>query len=436
MTPTDQAVAGLPIDRSDIILDRLLTLHPKVMDLKLDRLERLLDLLGNPERHLPPVIHVAGTNGKGSTQAVIRAGLEAAGHRVHAYISPHLARFHERIRLAGTLIEEDALTQLLAECEAVNGGAPITFFEITTAAAMLAFSRTEAEFCLLEVGLGGRLDATNVVSAPRLCVITPVSIDHQQYLGTTLAEIAFEKAGILKPGVLCIVGPQEDEALAVIERQAARVGAPLLIAGQDWTAQRESGRFVFRDENGLLDMDPPRLPGEHQIDNAGAAVAALRALGIETGAVEAAPRNAEWPARIQSLTKGALADAARRAGAELWLDGGHNPAAGEALARHFRTLPPVPMHLICGMLDTKDPKGFVTPFVGLADRLHAVAIPDSTAGIPPDRMAQISTQAGVPAAESPSVEAALADALAAGARRVVICGSLYLAGAVLRSGAG
>jgi dihydrofolate synthase/folylpolyglutamate synthase len=423
-------------DHSDVILDRLLTLHPKIIDLTLDRLERLLALLGHPERSLPPVVHIAGTNGKGSTLAVIRAGLEAAGHKAHAYTSPHLARFHERIRLGGELIGEDALAALLAECETANGGVPITFFEITTAAAMLAFARTEANYCLLEVGLGGRLDATNVLDTPRLCVITPVSIDHQQYLGNTLAEIAFEKAGILKRGVTCVVGPQEDAALAVIERQAEKVGAPLLVAGQDWTATREDGRFVYRDQHGLLDMDIPRLPGAHQIDNAGAAVAALRALGIADEAVCAAPIRAEWPARIQRLTKGALAEAARAAGAELWLDGGHNAAAGEALGRHFRTLPPAPLQLICGMLDTKDPKGFVAPFVGLADHLHAVAIPDSTAGIPPSHMAGIASAAGVPSSECPSVEQALATALAAGAKRIVICGSLYLAGAVLRAGAG
>lgn len=421
---------------SDAILDRLLTLHPKIIDLTLDRLERLLAVLGHPERALPPVVHIAGTNGKGSTLAMIRAGVEAAGMSAHAYTSPHLARFHERIRLSGALIGEPALAALLEECEAANGGAPITFFEITTAAAFLAYAREKADWLLLEVGLGGRLDATNVVARPRLTVITPVSYDHQQYLGETLAEIAFEKAGILKPGVTCIVGPQEDEALEVIERQAERVGAPLLISGRDWTCGFEGGRLVYRDGAGLLDLDPPALPGAHQTENAGAALAALRALGIGDEAASRAPAEAEWPARMQRLRTGALAEAAKRAGAELWLDGGHNVAAGFVIARHFRGLPEAETHLICGMLDTKDSAGFFRHFAGVAARLHAVAIPGSASGVPPERLAETARGAGLKAEAAESVEAALAAALAAGARRVLICGSLYLAGSVLRDGAG
>ena len=420
---------------SDIILDRLLTLHPKLMDLTLGRLWRLLDLLGNPERSLPPVIHVAGTNGKGSTLAVIRAGIEAAGKSCHVYTSPHLARFHERIRLNGALIREPELMALLEECEDVNGGEPITFFEITTAAALLAFSRAPADYCLLEVGLGGRLDATNVVDRPALTVITPVSIDHQQYLGETLPEIAGEKAGIIKRGVPCIVADQEADALDVIERKAMREGARMIAAGQDFTVGMEDGRLVYRDETGLLDMDPPRLPGAHQVANAGTAVAALRALGLPDEAIETAPSTATWPARIQRLTSGALADEAAAAGAELWLDGGHNAAAGRELAGYFRTLPEAETHLICGMLDTKDPGGFLRPFAGLASRLHAVDIPDSAAAIPPAALMGASKDAGVPAEVAMSVETALERALKAGAKRVLICGSLYLAGAVLRDGA-
>ncbi|MWD30211.1 bifunctional folylpolyglutamate synthase/dihydrofolate synthase, partial [Aquicoccus sp. SCR17] len=280
---------------SDVILERMMALHPKIIDLTLDRVWRLLAALDHPEERLPPVVHIAGTNGKGSTLAMIRAGLEGRGERVHAYTSPHLARFHERIRLAGELISEPALTEVLDECYAANDGDDITYFEITTCAALLAMARAPADHTLLEVGLGGRLDATNVVAQPALTVITPVSVDHQQYLGTTLAEIAFEKAGILKRGVPCVVGPQTEEAMEVIERQAARLGAPLIAHGQHWHAWEERGRLVFQDERGLLDLPLPILPGPHQVDNAGAALAALRHLGADDSACEAAVARAEWP---------------------------------------------------------------------------------------------------------------------------------------------
>ncbi|MFZ1481883.1 MAG: Mur ligase family protein, partial [Paracoccaceae bacterium] len=284
---------------SDAILARMMTFHPKIIDLTLDRVHRLLAALDHPERRLPPVIHLAGTNGKGSTQAMIRAGLEAGGDAVHAYTSPHLARFHERIRLAGELISEPALTALLDECVAANGADTITFFEITTCAAFLAFSRVKADWTLLEVGLGGRLDATNVVEKPALTIITPVSIDHQQYLGETLPEIAAEKAGIIKRGVPCVVGPQEEAGLAVIEARAARLGAPLFVHGQHWHVWDERGRLVFQDERGLMDLPLPNLPGPHQVQNAGAAIAALRALGRDEAACEAAVTRAFWPARMQ-----------------------------------------------------------------------------------------------------------------------------------------
>ena len=280
---------------SDAILDRMMALHPKIIDLTLDRVWRLLAALGDPQRDLPPVIHIAGTNGKGSTQAMIRAGLEGAGRSVHAYTSPHLARFHERIRLAGELISEPALTAVLDECYAANGDENITYFEITTCAALLAFARTPADFTLLEVGLGGRLDATNVIEQPAVTVITPISIDHQQFLGDTLGKIAAEKAGIIKPGVPCVVGPQEDEALEVIEYTAARLGAPLLIHGQHWHVHQENGRLVYQDEIGLRDLSPPNLMGAHQIQNAGAALAVLRHLQMGDAAYEAAVTNAEWP---------------------------------------------------------------------------------------------------------------------------------------------
>jgi dihydrofolate synthase/folylpolyglutamate synthase len=249
-------------------------------------------------------VHIAGTNGKGSTLAMIRAGREGAGLTVHAYTSPHLVRFHERIRLAGDLIEEDALSDILDRCLVANGPEAITYFEITTAAAFVAFAETPADMTLLEVGLGGRLDATNVVDTPRLTVITPVDMDHQQFLGDTLADIAAEKAGIIKRGVPVVVGRQQDEALEVIEARANRLGAPILAHGQHWHVWEERGRLVFQDETGLLDLPLPALPGAHQIENAGTALAALRALGHDETACEAAMRNATWPARMQRLRKG------------------------------------------------------------------------------------------------------------------------------------
>ncbi|MFD1342731.1 bifunctional folylpolyglutamate synthase/dihydrofolate synthase, partial [Litorisediminicola beolgyonensis] len=291
---------------SDLILARMMALHPKVIDLTLDRVHRLLAALDHPERSLPPVIHVAGTNGKGSTLAMIRAGLEASGKTAHVYTSPHLVRFHERIRLAGELITEEALTALLDEAYAANGADPITYFEITTCAALLAFARTPADHTLLEVGLGGRLDATNVIDRPALTVITPVAMDHESFLGDTLEKIAFEKAGILKRGVPCVVGRQDERALAVIEARAAELGAPLLARGQHWHSWEERGRLVYQDETGLLDLPLPNLPGPHQIDNAGAALAALRHLGIGDEACEAAVTRAEWPARMQRLRRGPL----------------------------------------------------------------------------------------------------------------------------------
>ncbi|MFC0811542.1 bifunctional folylpolyglutamate synthase/dihydrofolate synthase, partial [Paracoccus panacisoli] len=384
-------------DATDAILARLTALHPKVIDLSLDRLTALLADLGNPQDAIPPVIHIAGTNGKGSTQAYLRAGLEAAGLRVHAYTSPHLAYFNERIRLAGDLIGDAALAAVLAEVEAVNAGRPITFFEITTAAAVLAFARTPADVTLLEVGLGGRLDATNVVRAPRLTVITPVSIDHTQYLGETLAEIAGEKAGILKRGVPCVVARQQDEALAVIEARAARLGCPLAVAGQHWTAAREGDALVYQDERGLLDLPLPALPGPFQIDNAGTAIAALRELGYGQAEAAAAMTRVEWPARMQRLTRGPLVEAAQAGGCELWLDGGHNPAGGAAVAATLAAMPPRPTHLICGMLNTKDVAGYMAPLAGVAESLTAVAIPGEANTLPAQTTAAAARTAGLPA---------------------------------------
>lgn len=416
---------------SDAVLDRMMTLHPKVIDLTLNRVHRLLESLGNPEQRLPPVIHIAGTNGKGSTQAMIRAGLEAGGAAVHAYTSPHLARFHERIRLAGVLISEPALTALLDECVRANGPDEITFFEITTCAALLAFARVPADWTLLEVGLGGRLDATNVVEVPRLTIITPVSIDHQQYLGDTLPEIATEKAGILKRGVPCVVGPQDLAGLAVIEARAARLGVPLLAHGQHWHAFADRGRLIFQDETGLLDLPLPNLPGPHQIDNAGAALAALRHLGIGEAACEAAVTRADWPARMQRLRVGPLVASAPSV--ELWLDGGHNPAGGAAVAATLAAMPARETHLICGMLNTKDVRGYMQPLAGHAVRLHAVTIPGEKNTLPAEVTRDAARSVGLDAVTAGSVADALAEiAGTSPTARVLICGSLYLAGSVLR----
>lgn len=416
---------------SDAILSRLMALHPKVIDLSLDRMHRLLAALGNPERAIPPVIHIAGTNGKGSTQAMIRTGLEAGGARVHAYTSPHLAQFRERIRLAGTLIEDDALADLLAQVEAANDGQPITFFEITTAAAFLAFARTPADFTLLEVGLGGRLDATNVIDAPRLTVITPVSIDHTQYLGETLPLIAAEKAGIIKPRVPVIVGPQDDDALRVIEARAMGLSAPIVAHGQHWMIQPERDGMVFQDDHGLWDLPRPNLIGPHQVQNAGTALAALRALGATDAQARAAVTQAEWPARMQRLRHGPLVDLAQ--GAELWLDGGHNPAGGQALAATLAAMPARPTHLVCGMLNTKDVAGYLRPLADHAASLTAIDIPGEPNTLPATQTADAARQVGMTAHVAQDAAQAVEQLVTRhpGAR-ILICGSLYLAGRILR----
>ena len=429
--------------RSDAILERLLQLHPKRIDLVLDRIERLLATLGRPEEKVPPVIHVAGTNGKGSTCAFARAMLEAQGLRVHVYTSPHLVHFHERIRLAGSLISEEELSDLLEECEIANGGAPITFFEITTAAALLAFSRHPADVLILEVGLGGRLDATNVIRRPAVTVITPVGLDHQEFLGNDLAGVAAEKAGIVKHGVPLIMGPQGDRARDVIERTADSLSAPLYAIGQDWSVHAERGRMVYQDENGLLDLPMPRLAGPHQIDNGGMAIAALRharrnwakEAGIERGL-----RRVDWPARLQRLTRGPLIALAPE-GAEVWLDGGHNPHAAHAIAQalaDFEEKSEKPLYLICGMLKTKDAQGFFAPFRGLARHVTTVSIPGEAASRGAGELYDAARHAGLDASPADDLEDAMLQVVGwAHGRpgeappRILICGSLYLAGSVL-----
>ena len=421
----------------DAVAARLLALHPRRIDLSLGRIERLLAALEHPERRLPPLIHVAGTNGKGSTIAFARAILEAAGKSVHVYTSPHLVRINERFRLAGNFVSDPALLEALTECEAKNGGAPITVFEMETAAAFLLFARHPADILLLEVGLGGRLDATNVVEQPLASIITRVSIDHRDFLGDTIEQIAAEKAGILKRGVPAIISSQVREALAVIERQAACVRAPLAIAGETWTATEERGRLVYQDSDGLLDLPAPRLYGRHQFENAGAAIAALRASGLKlpAAAYEAGMTRVDWPARMQRLSGGRLA-ALLPSEAELWLDGGHNADGGRAIAAALADLEERvsrPLVLIVGMLSSKDSAGFLKNFSGLARRIITVPIhQDKT--VPAAALADIARGTGLPALARDDIEGALD---AAGkldlqpAPRVLITGSLYLAGEVL-----
>ena len=427
---------------SDAILIRLLALHPKRIDLVLDRIERLLAALGHPERHLPPIIHVAGTNGKGSVCAFSRAMLEAQGLAVHVYTSPHLVRFHERMRLAGNLISEEELSSVLDECERANKNLPITFFEITTAAALLAFARHKADALVLEVGLGGRLDATNVVT-PAISVITPVGLDHQEFLGNELPGIAGEKAGIIKRGVPVIVGPQSDLARDVILRTADSLGAPVFAFGQDFFAHEEHGRLVYQDDTGLLDLPLPRLPGAHQIENAATAIAALRHARQNWGrerAVEYGLTHAEWPARLQRLTRGLLVELAPK-GSELWLDGGHNPHAALAIARamaDFEEKSSKPLYLICGMLKTKDAAGFLSPFAGLARHVVTISIPGEEASRGAGELYDAARDVGLDASPADDLEDAMMQVSAwsrarpnEGPPRILICGSLYLAGRVL-----
>ena len=419
---------------SDRVLARLTALHPKKIDLSLGRIERLLDRLGHPEERLPPAIHVAGTNGKGSTVAILRACLEAGGRRVHAYTSPHLVRFHERIRLAGRLIEEEALLALLEECERANAGAPITFFEITTAAAFLAFARLPADLVLLETGLGGRLDATNVLPRPAVAAITPISLDHQDFLGSSLDRIAAEKAGILKPGRPAVIGPQPAVAERVIEARAGEIAAPLYRFGRDWRAEPNAGGMRYEGREWRLDLPAPSLYGRHQVANAGIAIACLESLDgfvLPASAIADGLRRIEWPARLQRLTRGPLVGALP-AGAELWLDGGHNPGGGEVLAQAAWGWRDRPLHLVVGMLKTKDAAGFLAPLARYAADLRAVTIPGEENPLPAEAVVAAARSVGLAAKASASVETAIAEIAAEGGTpRILVCGSLHLAGRVL-----
>ncbi|HUO89927.1 MAG TPA: folylpolyglutamate synthase/dihydrofolate synthase family protein [Rhizomicrobium sp.] len=429
--------------RSTAVLERLLALHPKKIDLALDRILRLLHELGDPQKKMPPTIHVAGTNGKGSACAFSRAILEAQGLRVHMHISPHLVRFHERIRIAGQLISEDELVATLEEVERVNAGEPITYFEITDAAMFLAFSRHPADALVLEVGLGGKFDATNVIDKPAMTVIQPIGLDHQDFLGPDVRNIAAEKAGIIKRGVPVVIGPQETAPLEVILSHADRLSAPAYVFGQDFSAHQEHGRMVYQDEFGLLDLPLPKLIGRHQIENAAVAIAGLRHANRNWGtdkAIETGLRTVEWPARLQRLTHGPLIDIGPK-GAEIWLDGGHNPHCAAAVSRAIADLEEKserPLYLICGMLRTKDAAGFLQAFRGLARHVVTVSVPGEAASLGAGALYDVARSVGLDAAPAEDMEDAMLQ-LQAWARahpkepppRILICGSLYLAGKVL-----
>ncbi|GHA21140.1 bifunctional folylpolyglutamate synthase/dihydrofolate synthase [Devosia pacifica] len=422
------------MSRTDAILARLLTLHSKSIDLSLDRIEALLADLGSPHLKVPPVIHVAGTNGKGSTVATLRAFLEAAGKSVHVYTSPHLVNFNERIRLAGQLVTAHRLNAALERCEAVNAGRPITFFEITTAAAFCLFAEEPADYLLLEVGMGGEYDTTNVVPHPLGTIITTVSLDHQQFLGDTVGEIASVKAGILKRGAPAVIARQTDEGETAILKRARALGVTPFAAGQDFDSYASDGRMVYQDEAGLLDLPRPRLVGAHQIDNAGLAIAATRHFGLPVSDkhIAAGLGKVDWPARLSPLS-GKLADMLPR-GHELWLDGGHNANGAEALARALATMNetrPAPLVMILGMMNTRKPEDFLVPFAELNPTVMGVTIPGEDNALKASEIARRAKAAGFSASSKRSVVSALADAAAVPDARVVICGSLYLAGDVL-----
>ena len=415
----------------DPVSERLRLRHPQKIDLSLDRMRTLCAVLGNPQDRLPPVIHVAGTNGKGSTVAFIRAMAEAAGLKVHVYTSPHLVRFNERIRLAGELIDDERLSAILDRIEAVKG-VQATVFESTTAAAFVAMAETPADLAIIEVGLGGTLDATNVIERPLISVIAPVDLDHAEFLGTSLAGVAGEKAGILKSGARGLIARQDEIAMAVIEAAAAKAGSPLTVMGTDFDAWAERGGMAFQDADRFLDLPAPSLAGAHQIDNAGLAVAVALELDLPEEAIAEGLRTARWPARMQRLTAGPYGEAARAAEAELWLDGGHNPHAARALAltlEQRQAKAPRPLALIVGILANKDSGGFFEALKGSDAHVFTVAFEGAAAD--PEALAAVARGHGLGAQSAASVETALTTALRLGAGRVVICGSLYLAGEVL-----
>jgi dihydrofolate synthase/folylpolyglutamate synthase len=420
----------------DAALARLTQLYPKLIDLSLGRTHRLLGDLGNPHHRLPPLIHVAGTNGKGSTVAMMRAVLEAAGYRVHVYTSPHLVRFAERIRLVGSVIDEALLLQMLEHVEKVNGGQPITFFEVTTAVAFLAFAQIPADVVLLETGLGGRFDSTNVIAKPAVTVLTSISMDHMQYLGETLALIAGEKAAIMKPGVPCVSVAQKPEAMEVIAAAAREIGATVKVQNKDWSITEEGGGLLFKGQHNTWKVPLPPLPGRHQYENAGLALAALdqSPFAIPPFALRSGFRNVEWPARAQHLKQGPLVNALP-AGWELWLDGGHNAGGGAAVAALAADRwGDAPLHLICGMLTTKAAEDYLRPLAARAVSFTAVPIPGNDTAFAPADLAAAATAAGHKnVSVANDVAAALKAISPEGRGRALICGSLYLAGEVLKA---
>lgn len=427
-----------PIRASDAVIQRLRANHPSLIDLTTGRVERLLEALGRPDLRLPPVIHVAGTNGKGSTTAFLRAMAEAAGLSVHVLTSPHLVRFAERIRIAGRLITDEALDALTDKLEAVNAGAPISFFEITTVLALQAFAETPADLCVIEVGLGGRFDATNIFDAPAVSVITPVDYDHLEMLGPELSKIAWEKAGVIKADRPVVCARQQDEALAVIEAEAEALGAPLTLVGRDADIWRERGRLMVQAGDRLLDLPPPALPGPHQFDNAGLAALALLALGDPRITEEALARGvetAEWPGRFQRLKAGPLGQLAGARGSDLWLDGAHNPHGAAALARTCAEMGARdgrPLVLVVGQFARKDPRGFFAAFRGMSLKVIATTF-ESPSALSPDALAEAARAEGLPVETAEDVSAAVALALSGEGPppRVVICGGLHFAGEVL-----
>ena len=420
-------------------LDRLAALSPGGDVLGLERIARLLTRLGDPHRALPPVFHVAGTNGKGSTCAFLRAAFEAAGLRAHVYTSPHLVRFNERIRVAGRLIDDRALAALLGEVldacgDAFEVGQGPSFFEVTTAAAFLAFARARADACVVEVGLGGRLDATNVVDAPAATGIAGLGIDHEAYLGSTLARIAAEKAGIAKAGTPLVTQAYPAAATDAVRAAAEAAGARWLPRGGEWDVETRDGGLAYRDRAGTLDLPLPRLAGGHQASNAALAVAMIRhqeAVCVPASALAAAVGRADWPARLQRLARGPLADRLPP-GADAWLDGGHNPSAAEAVADFVRAEVPAerPLHIVCGLLANKDAAGVIAALAGRRATLHAVSVPGH-ASHAPAALAAIARAHGMDGRTAPDVAGAL-DAIRDAAPAVLIMGSLYLAGEVLR----
>ena len=425
----------------DRILERLLKLHPKLIDLSLSRLKKLLDSLGNPEENLPPIIHVAGTNGKGSTVATLAAIYKSAGYRVHIYTSPHLVRFTERIVVSGSEISKNYLEELLIECEDANNGESITFFEITTAAAMLAFSRNPADLLLLEVGLGGRFDATNVIETPTLSVITPVSMDHQDFLGNTIDEIAFEKAGILKPSVPAIIGPQTNKALNVIKRRALELGSSAYIFGEDWNISPANNQLMFKIGSKSSIVPRPNLLGDHQIQNAGCALASIKLLNgqfpVSPQEIDMGLVSINWPARLQKLKEGNLIENLLE-DVEIWIDGGHNQDAAKAIAstlRDWRTASPeISIHMVFGALNNRCPQNFLQYFTNVIDTIRAVDIPGETNALSALEIETAARECGLKAYPAKGISPAITDIISnsSGKRRILICGSLYLAGAVLR----